>query len=166
MFSILLLALPLATSAVPASTYPYALGSNQGPAKFAPVHSAGVNAIANSYIVVFKADTPLETIEAHTSFIRTASLRSEHMSVNHVYLSTIKGYSGFFDDRLLSLIRAAPEVDYVEEDQTVWASAVQDGAPWGLARISHRKRLTFGTFRKYLFDDKGGEGVDVYVIDT
>ena len=36
----------------------------------------------------------------------------------------------------------------------------------GLARISHRPRLTFGTFTKYEYDTHGGEGVDVYVIDT
>ena len=39
-------------------------------------------------------------------------------------------------------------------------------APWGLARISHRNSLSFGTFNKYLFAEDGGEGVDVYVIDT
>ena len=39
-------------------------------------------------------------------------------------------------------------------------------APWGLARISHRKSLSFGTFNKYLYSEDGGEGVDVYVIDT
>lgn len=36
----------------------------------------------------------------------------------------------------------------------------------GLARISHRPKLTFGTFTKYEFEANGGEGVDVYVIDT
>lgn len=39
-------------------------------------------------------------------------------------------------------------------------------APWGLARISHRKSLSFGTFNKYLYSADGGEGVDAYVIDT
>lgn len=39
-------------------------------------------------------------------------------------------------------------------------------APWGLARISHRKSLNFGTFNKYLYTAEGGEGVDAYVIDT
>lgn len=39
-------------------------------------------------------------------------------------------------------------------------------APWGLARISHRKGLGFGTFNKYLYAEEGGEGVDAYVIDT
>lgn len=42
----------------------------------------------------------------------------------------------------------------------------QTNAPWGLARISHRKSLNLGTFTKYLYSADGGEGVDVYVIDT
>lgn len=43
---------------------------------------------------------------------------------------------------------------------------VESNAPWGLARISHRDSLSFGTFNKYLYSADGGEGVDVYVIDT
>ena len=42
----------------------------------------------------------------------------------------------------------------------------EKNAPWGLARISHRNSLSFGTFNKYLYSEDGGEGVDVYVIDT
>jgi len=45
-------------------------------------------------------------------------------------------------------------------------SETEKNAPWGLARISHRDSLTFGTFNKYLYSEDGGEGVDVYVIDT
>ena len=44
--------------------------------------------------------------------------------------------------------------------------ATELGAPWGLARISHRAKLTLGTFTKYLYDTEGGEGVTAYVIDT
>jgi len=36
----------------------------------------------------------------------------------------------------------------------------------GLARISHRPKLKFATVSKYEYDTHGGEGVDVYVIDT
>ncbi|PWZ00015.1 putative PRB1-protease B, vacuolar [Testicularia cyperi] len=43
---------------------------------------------------------------------------------------------------------------------------VEKGAPWGLARISHRKRLGLSTFNKYLYNGDGGEGVTAYVIDT
>lgn len=39
-------------------------------------------------------------------------------------------------------------------------------APWGLARVSHRDALNFGTYNKYLYTAEGGEGVDAYVIDT
>ncbi|CAD6501982.1 BgTH12-02225 [Blumeria graminis f. sp. triticale] len=44
--------------------------------------------------------------------------------------------------------------------------AIERGAPWGLARISHRSRLTFSTFNKYEYAEGAGEGVDAYVIDT
>jgi len=36
----------------------------------------------------------------------------------------------------------------------------------GLARVSHRPKLRFSTVSKYEYDTHGGEGVDVYVIDT
>ena len=42
----------------------------------------------------------------------------------------------------------------------------EKSAPWGLARISHRDSLSFSTYNKYLYSADGGEGVDVYVIDT
>jgi len=36
----------------------------------------------------------------------------------------------------------------------------------GLARVSHREKLTFDTFTKYIYDDRAGEGVYAYIIDT
>ena len=61
------------------------------------------------------------------------------------------------------------QVAYIEKDSevhTMDSGETQNGAPWGLARISHRNSLSFGTFNKYLYSADGGEGVDVYVIDT
>ncbi|KAG9089915.1 serine protease [Ceratobasidium sp. UAMH 11750] len=93
--------------------------------------------------------------------------------LTHVYDGDLKGYAGRFSDGTLDKIRALPEVDYIEPDQVVYAitepatgEAVQKGAPWGLARISHQNRLGFSTFNRYIYEPKGGEGVDVYVIDT
>lgn len=88
-------------------------------------------------------------------------------------------------------IRGLPEVAYVERDSIVsindpfWEKSsanaaaanspesvsssdidTEYGAPWGLARISHRNRLRFGTFNVYPYEHDGGEGVDAYVIDT
>lgn len=61
------------------------------------------------------------------------------------------------------------QVDYIEKDSEVHTTSspeTEKNAPWGLARISHRNSLSFGTFNKYLYSEDGGEGVDVYVIDT
>jgi len=61
------------------------------------------------------------------------------------------------------------QVDFVERDSEVHTMEdpeIERNAPWGLARISHRDSLSFGTFNKYLYAANGGEGVDVYVIDT
>ena len=41
-----------------------------------------------------------------------------------------------------------------------------DGGPWGLARISYRKGLDLRNVEEYLRTHKGGEGVDVYTLDT
>ncbi|KAK4694824.1 hypothetical protein P7C71_g2817, partial [Lecanoromycetidae sp. Uapishka_2] len=42
----------------------------------------------------------------------------------------------------------------------------QRGAPWGLARVSHRQRLDYGSFSKYIFDSTTGDGTKVYVLDS
>lgn len=90
--------------------------------------------------------------------------------------------AGKFAPQTLDSIRASPEVAYVERDQKVYTQDVFHGvdnafasdshiatelsAPWGLARISHRAQLRLSTFTKYLYDDRGGEGVTAYVIDS
>lgn len=98
-----------------------------------------------------------------------------------------KGYSIHVPEAIINLIRALPEVAHVERDSKVWTNEptfattepaaegesvsasqvdVEYGAPWGLARISHRDRLRFGTFNVYPYEHAPGLGVDVYVIDT
>jgi cerevisin len=86
------------------------------------------------------------------------------------------GYSGHFDEETIEQVRRHPDVEYIERDSVVHHmgfkeevtcdSETEKSAPWGLARISHRDSLTFGTFNKYLYAGEGGEGVDAYVIDT
>lgn len=93
-----------------------------------------------------------------------------------------KGYAGHFTDDVIEQIRRHPDVAAIEHDTMVHTmlpagvknslkedtcdSDVEKQAPWGLARISHRDTLGFGTFNKYLYSHDGGEGVDAYVIDT
>merc|ERR1712000_93139 len=93
-----------------------------------------------------------------------------------------KGYAGHFHPDVIEQVRNHPDVEYIERDtmvHTMLPIEVEDSvsedkcdgdtqkqAPWGLARVSHRDTLGFGTFNKYLYTEEGGEGVDAYVIDT
>lgn len=80
----------------------------------------------------------------------------------------LTGYIGYFTDEIVDFIRMNPLVDFVEQDSVVFAQEfdTQNGAPWGLSRISHREKLNLGSFNKYLYDDDAGKGVTSYVIDT
>ena len=57
---------------------------------------------------------------------------------------------------------------FVEKDSLVHANEfdIEKGAPWGLARVSHRQPLSLSSFDQYLYDSEAGAGVTAYVIDT
>lgn len=99
-----------------------------------------------------------------TEGVRTTGGIQDHFDV----AGLLNGYVGYFTDAVVDLIRKSPLVDFVEADSPVQASEfdTQNGAPWGLSRISHRERLNLGSFNKYLYDDDAGKGVTSYVIDT
>lgn len=117
-------------------------------------------------------------VDHHTHANFVASLRSVHASdlasaayglVGHVRdfaIGKARMFHGHFSETVLEHIRASPDVAFVERDSRVFALDVEKGAPWGLARVSHRSPLSFGTFNKYEYEHVGGTGVDVYVVDT
>ncbi|KAF5316887.1 hypothetical protein D9611_003747 [Ephemerocybe angulata] len=126
--------------------------------------------VDNSYIVILKDDVHPDAKAEHLTFLQ--QLHSEDpligdlSGIQQVYDGHIHGYAGRFTERVLEQLRLRPEVAYVEKDQIVKTTEVQRSAPWGLARISHRPKLTFSTFTKYVYDSEGGDGVDVYIVDT
>ncbi|KAL8647283.1 MAG: hypothetical protein Q9210_005649 [Variospora velana] len=150
----------------------------------APVlSSTQAQQIPDSYIVVFKKHVSHTAATAHHSWVqdqhveiaktkRELSKRSltTFGGLKHTYNipGGLLGYSGHFDEDVIEQVRRHPDVEYIERDSEVrtMESDVQIGSPWGLARISHRPSLGFSTFNKYLYSEDGGEGVDVYVIDT
>jgi cerevisin len=97
-------------------------------------------------------------------------------------IGDFKGYAGHFHPDVIEQVRNHPDIEYIERDTVVHTmlpiesedavteescdGETEKQAPWGLARVSHRERLNFGSFNKYLFTAEGGEGVDAYVIDT
>jgi len=175
---LILVTLALGVSATPLSTSPFVRPDAQrtavGVASFHEHQRYGH--VNNSYIVVLKKDTPAAVMQNHFNLLQSAHelhpLSDDAWSVGHVY-DHLGGYSGKFSPQAVEQLRSLPEVDFVERDQIVRTQDedlevmdTQRMAPWGLARVSHRKKLGLSTMFYYEHDPKGGEGVDVYVIDT
>lgn len=180
-----LLLLPLLASASPVLN----VGTIHNDA--APILSS-VNAkeIPNSYMIVFKKHVKHTDAASHHDWVQNLHLSSQKEraelrkrsqypistdifeGLKHTYniAGGLLGYSGHFDDETVEQIRRHPDVEYIEKDSEVHTMEddvqIEKNAPWGLARISHRTSLSFGTWNKYLYSADGGEGVDVYVIDT
>ncbi|HZG43267.1 MAG TPA: S8 family peptidase, partial [Longimicrobium sp.] len=62
----------------------------------------------------------------------------------------------------LNALRNNPNVDYIEQDARVQATATQSNATWGLDRVDQRALPLSGT---YTYTPTGA-GVNVYIIDT
>ena len=162
-------------------------------AELISTESAGRNIIPHRYIIVFKDSVKPEEVEFHKSWVKDEHINSakalyEANPTHSFFQETNKesatelggvldgfhidgllsGYFGYFLDDTIDLIRRNPLVKFVEKDSRVFASEfeTQNGAPWGLSRISHREALTLGSFNKYLYDNEAGKGVTSYVIDT
>ncbi|KAJ7233714.1 peptidase S8/S53 domain-containing protein [Mycena haematopus] len=151
------------------SSAPLSCSSSNSPSLAPLLNNHLYGPINNSYIVVLKPETSPQILQNHFNFLATLHqvqpLSDPGFAIRHVY-DHINGYSGRFSEDAVARLRAMPEVDFIERDQIVHTQATQAGAPWGLARISHRLRLTLATFNRYEHDPAGGNGVDVYVIDT
>jgi cerevisin len=159
----------------------------------APVlSSANAKEIPNSYMIVFKKHVKQHHAATHHKWVKTmhtsreserAELRKKSQipildqafeGFKHTFdiAGGLLGYSGHFDDETIEQIRRHPDVEYIEKDSIVHTLGdepeheIEKNAPWGLARISNRKALSFANYNKYLYSADGGEGVDVYVIDT
>ncbi|KAI9025787.1 serine protease 1 [Phycomyces nitens] len=168
--SILASAILLLASAV--SAFPTSMDDGLAPL----YHSPEAETIANGYIVVLKDHLDNSQVRAHCDHVGRYSKRDlmddrlDPLTAPGIKLTYdlpgLKGYSGQFDDAMLDHIRRSPEVAYVERDTMMYASELQRGAPWGLSRISHRDALTLRTFSKYTYNEDGGKGIKVYVIDT
>ncbi|KAE8352159.1 serine proteinase [Aspergillus coremiiformis] len=149
--------------------------------------SSNAKEVPDSYIVVFKKHVTSETAAAHHSWVQDIhdsmtgrtdlKKRSLFGFGEELYLGlkntfdiagSLAGYSGHFHEDVIEQVRRHPDVEYIERDSEVhtMGETLEKNAPWGLARISHRDSLSFGSFNKYLYASEGGEGVDAYTIDT
>ncbi|KAI9045359.1 S8 family peptidase [Aspergillus affinis] len=175
--------LPLLTAASPVAVDSIHNGA-------APIlSSSNAQEVPDSYIVVFKKHVDAASASAHHSWVqdihesqveRIDLKKRSLFGFDDLYLGlkntfdiagSLVGYSGHFHEDVIEQVRRHPDVEYIEKDSEVFTMSEQEpevekNAPWGLARISHRDSLSFGTFNKYLYASEGGEGVDAYTIDT
>jgi subtilisin family serine protease len=121
----------------------------------APLLRGGPDAIEGSYIVVLR-----DGVEAQSKAAEKAARKGGKLK--HAYAAVLNGFAVELSDEALADMRADPDVQYVEEDQTVTISTTQTGATWGIDRIDQRNRPLSGT---YTYTSTGA-GVRAYIIDT
>ena len=113
--------------------------------------------IPDRYIVVFKAGVADPAAEA-ANVMRGAG----GGQILHTYTAAIKGFAAALPAAALQAIRSNPNVEYVEQDQTVSLSDMQTQATWGLDRIDQRDRALDFTYHY----GNTGLGVSAFIIDT
>jgi cerevisin len=122
--------------------------------------------IPNQYIVTFKPQSTRSGFESLLNqFNRDLPKISSDDGIFQVYDTLIQGAAIRTSANPLNLLRSLPYIANIEIDQVVNAFDSQSDAPWGLARISQRDKLS-GSPYTYNYKENAGQGVNVYVIDT
>jgi len=125
----------------------------------APTHPfAQSQPIPGRYIVVFKKTVANPAAEA-------ANLMQGRGQLHHTYSGALKGFAASLPEAALQGIRNNPNVEFIEQDQTVSLRQVaspQNQATWGLDRIDQADRPLD---TQYNFTNNG-VGVHAFVIDT
>ncbi|KAJ9054296.1 proteinase B [Entomophthora muscae] len=123
-----------------------------------------------SYIVALKSSAKGKVLDDHLARVRKLFDSDQHSrgknKIRYVYRKVLTGYSAEFTDAFLAKVKAMKEVDSIEKNKNGKSDAIQKNAPWGLTRLSSHKTLEKSNGGSYHHDPKGGDGVDVYVIDT
>ena len=120
--------------------------------------------IPDRYIVVFKSSVGNADNEAANI------MRGLQGKLHHTYKSALKGFSATLPAKALPGILKNPNVDYIEQDQTVALNQTaqlpetitQNSATWGIDRIDQVSRPLSQTYTyNYI-----GTGVTAFIIDT
>ncbi len=123
----------------------------------AATHRFGASqAIPDRYIVVFNDNVGNPRSEAE------AMVRGNNGRLHHVYTNTLKGFAATLPEAAVQALRQHPNVNYVEQDQTVSLNGLQASATWGLDRIDQVTRPLSSTY-EYNYN---GAGVHAFIIDT
>nr|ADK74313.2 alkaline serine protease P32 [Metapochonia rubescens] len=112
--------------------------------------------ISGKYIVKFKDGVVRTATDDAVSILSSKADR--------IYEHAFNGFAGPLTKEELKTLRNHPDVDFIEKDAMMHLNGIveQNGAPWGLGRISHRAKGS----TTYRYDDSAGAGTCVYIIDT
>ncbi|KAK3682937.1 peptidase S8/S53 domain-containing protein [Podospora appendiculata] len=122
------------------------------------IQPRGAQIVPGSYIIKFKDGLSNDAVHNTIDGLKSVNAK-------HVYrASKFKGFAANLDAQALKLVKALPEVEYIEQDAVVTINDVvtQANVPWGLGRISHRAAGA----TDYVYDSSAGAGTCSYVIDT
>jgi subtilisin family serine protease len=119
-------------------------------------HTFRSQPLTDRYIVVFKKDVVNPRADAEDAARRAGGRHDRTFS------RALKGFSATLSAEALEKLRRDPRVEYIEQDQLITLSGVQDLATWGLDRIDQADRpLNLQYSYNYT-----GAGVNAFIIDT
>jgi subtilisin family serine protease len=115
--------------------------------------------VQDAYIVKLRDGFKSNNFLAETRFL------TDGPEIQHVYdQGTFQGFAGKLTEEQLTRLREDKRVELIEPQQIVHITSEQIDPPsWGLTRVSQRTR---DLSQPYIYPDHGGEGIDVWVIDT
>lgn len=137
-------------------------------------------AISGQYIVVLKNDLVAQQVSVMSGYapLNAAASMNQRRSVvanmatemSNLYGAKVKqryhavmsGFVANMSRKQMRSLMADERVDYIEQDQMMYATATQTNPTWGLDRIDEADLPLDGLY----VDDVDGTGVNAYVIDT
>ncbi|KAM5432764.1 Suppressor of the cold-sensitive snRNP biogenesis mutant brr1-1 [Microsporum ferrugineum] len=147
-----------------------------------PLRAGPSDIVPGQYIVTLKEGLTFAQIREHkkwVSSVHRANLDSFAAGASGVetagimknfHIHNLNMYSGGFDDKTAEDLRRSPDVKSVHPDQHIYLAktVTQPQARWGLGYMSSKGKPVplHSTLVDYLYDDKAGEGVWAYVLDT
>jgi len=128
----------------------------------------GAEAIPGEYVILLKDGVDSNRFIRRTALRRNnGELSTLENKVMNVWNSEITGFAAKLDEAEAQQLDASDEVKSIGPNQIfhIAATVTQQGADWGLARLS-RKLAVGSSPYSYTYDDSAGTGSTVYVVDT
>jgi cerevisin len=130
------------------------------------VFSSFIEAQNKRYIIGFKKNASTSIASNLDSIDNTITGTLTNNTDVRIFDGILFGMTAILSGLESVLVRALPNVAFVEEDGIATGAEIQSGASWGLGRISHSNLLDWNTYDKYNYDPNSGNDVTVYIIDT